>query len=122
MDIQLGRSKTVRRAYGIDEIALVPGGRTVDPEITDTSWTIGGVQRDIPIIASAMDGVVDVQMAVRLSELGALGVLNLEGVHTRYEDPNTVLDKIAAVGKDEFVPLMQEIYSQPVLESFRFAK
>ena len=117
MDIQLGRSKTVRRAYGIDEIALVPGGRTVDPEITDTSWTIGGVQRDIPIIASAMDGVVDVQMAVRLSELGALGVLNLEGVHTRYEDPNTVLDKIAAVGKDEFVPLMQEIYSQPVQEA-----
>ena len=117
MDIQLGRSKTVRRAYGIDEIALVPGGRTVDPEVTDTSWTLGGVQRDIPIIASAMDGVVDVQMAVRLSELGALGVLNLEGVQTRYEEPNAVLNKIAAVGKDEFVPLMQEIYSQPVQEA-----
>ena len=116
MDIQLGRSKTVRRAYGIDEIALVPGGRTVDPEVTDTSWSLGGVQREIPIIASAMDGVVDVEMAVRLSELGALGVLNLEGVQTRYEDPNTVLNKIAAVGKDEFVPLMQEIYSQPVQE------
>ena len=56
MDIQLGRSKTVRRAYGIDEIALVPGGRTVDPEVTDTSWSLGGVQREIPIIASAMDG------------------------------------------------------------------
>ena len=117
VDIQLGRSKTVRRAYGIDEIALVPGGRTVDPEVTDTSWTLGGVQRDIPIIASAMDGVVDVQMAVRLSELGALGVLNLEGVQTRYDDPNGVLNKIAAVGKDEFVPLMQEIYSQPVQEA-----
>lgn len=117
MDIQLGRSKTVRRAYGIDEIALVPGGRTVDPEVTDTSWTLGGVQREIPIIASAMDGVVDVQMAVRLSELGALGVLNLEGVQTRYEEPNAVLNKIAAVGKDEFVPLMQEIYSQPVQEA-----
>ena len=117
VDIQLGRSKTVRRAYGIDEIALVPGGRTVDPEVTDTSWTLGGVQRDIPIIASAMDGVVDVQMAVRLSELGALGVLNLEGVQTRYDDPRGVLNKIAAVGKDEFVPLMQEIYSQPVQEA-----
>ena len=117
VDIQLGRSKTVRRAYGIDEIALVPGGRTVDPEVTETSWTLGGVQRDIPIIASAMDGVVDVQMAVRLSELGALGVLNLEGVQTRYDEPNAVLDKIAAVGKDEFVPLMQEIYSQPVQEA-----
>ena len=73
--------------------------------------------REIPIIASAMDGVVDVDMAARLSDLGALGVLNLEGVQTRYEDPNAVLDRIAAVGKDEFVPLMQEIYSQPVQES-----
>ena len=104
MDIQLGRSKVVRRAYGIDEIALVPGGRTVDPEVTDTSWSLGGINREIPIIASAMDGVVDVGMAVKLSQLGALGVINLEGVQTRYEDPNTVLDRIAAVGKDEFVP------------------
>ena len=117
MDIQLGRSKTVRRAYGIDEIALVPGGRTVDPEVTDTRWSLGGIEREIPIIASAMDGVVDVDMAGRLSQLGALGVLNLEGVQTRYEDPNQVLDRIAAVGKDEFVPLMQEIYSQPVQEA-----
>jgi IMP dehydrogenase len=116
VDIQLGRSKVVRRAYGIDEIALVPGGRTVDPEVTDTSWTLGGIERSIPIIASAMDGVVDVEMAVRLSQLGALGVLNLEGVQTRYEDPNPVLDRIAAVGKDAFVPLMQELYSQPVQE------
>ena len=117
MNIQLGRSKVVRRAYGIDEIALVPGGRTVDPEVTDTRWTLGGIEREIPIIASAMDGVVDVGMAVKLSQLGALGVINLEGVQTRYEDPNTVLDRIASVGKDEFVPLMQEIYSQPVQES-----
>ena len=106
MDIQLGRSKTVRRAYGIDEIALVPGGRTVDPEVTDTTWTLGGIERSITIIDSAMDGVVDVDMAVRLSQLGALGVLNLEGVQARYEDPNPVLDRIAAVGKDAFVPLM----------------
>ena len=94
MNIQLGRTKTVRRAYGIDEIALVPGGRTVDPEITKTNWEIGGIERDIPIIASAMDGVVDVNMAVALSKLGALGVLNLEGVQTRYENPEEVLSKI----------------------------
>lgn len=117
MDIQLGRSKVVRRAYGIDEIALVPGGRTVDPEVTNTSWSIGGIEREIPIIASAMDGVVDVGMAVRLSQLGALGVLNLEGIQTRYEDPTEALDRITSVGKDEFVPLMQEIYSKPVQES-----
>ena len=116
MNIQLGRTKTVRRAYGIDEIALVPGGRTVDPGITKTNWEIGGIERDIPIIASAMDGVVDVNMAVALSDLGALGVLNLEGVQTRYEDPQEVLNKIQSIGKEEFVPLMQEIYKKPIKE------
>ncbi len=116
VSIQLGRSKVVRRAYGIDEIALVPGSRTVDPEIADTSWSLGGIQREIPIIASAMDGVVDVGMAVSLSRLGALGVLNLEGIQTRYEQTDSVLDRITGVGKDEFVPLMQEIYSQPIRE------
>jgi protein-S-isoprenylcysteine O-methyltransferase Ste14 len=75
--IQLGRTRTVRRAYGIDEIALVPGGRTVDPAVTDSSWTLGGITREIPIIASAMDGVVDVAMCVELTRQGALGVLNL---------------------------------------------
>ena len=116
MDIQLGRSRTVRRAYGIDEIALVPGGRTVDPAVTDSSWSIGGISREIPIIASAMDGVVDVGMCIELAKQGAMGVLNLEGVQCRYEDPNPALDRIASVGKEEFVPLMQELYSQPVRE------
>jgi IMP dehydrogenase len=116
VNIQLGRTKTVRRAYGIDEIALVPGERTVDPGITKTNWEIGGIKRDIPIIASAMDGVVDVNMAVGLSKLGALGVLNLEGVQTRYEDPKEVLTKIQSIGKEEFVPLMQEIYKKPIKE------
>ena len=114
MNIQLGRSKLVKRAYGIDEIALVPGGKTIDPEIADPSWEIGGFKREIPIIASAMDGVVDVEMAVALSKLGALGVLNLEGVQTRYEDPKPVLDQISKVARDKFVPLMQEIYKQPI--------
>ena len=114
LDIQIGQGKTARRAYGIDEIALVPGRRTIDPSLPDTTWQLGEVQRKIPIIASAMDGVVDVKMAVLLSELGGLGVLNLEGIHTRYEDPNPILEKIASVGKNEFVSLMQELYSVPV--------
>ncbi len=114
MDIQIGRGKTARRAYGFDEIALSPGNRTLDPKLADTRWTIGGIEREIPIIASAMDGVVDVGMAVKLSQLGALGVINLEGVQTRYEDPNPILDRIASVGPTEFVPLMQELYSQPI--------
>ncbi len=116
MNIQLGRSKNVRRAYGIDEIALVPGARTVDPEITDTSWSLGGIKLEIPIIASAMDGVVDVPMAGSLSKLGALGVLNLEGVQTRYEDPKPVLKQISSVGKEEFVGFMQKVYKEPIKE------
>lgn len=114
MNIQIGRGKMARRAYGIDEIALVPGAKTLDPQLADASWKIGDITREIPIIASAMDGVVDVKMAVELSRLGALGVLNLEGIQTRYDDPEPILDKIASVGKTEFVPLMQELYSQPV--------
>jgi len=116
VNIQLGRTKVVRRAYGIDETALVPSGRTVDPEITNTYWKLAGIEREIPIIASAMDSVVDVNMAVELTRLGALGVLNLEGVQTRYEDPYPVLEQMSAVNKDSFIPLMQEIYSKPVQE------
>lgn len=114
MDTIIGRGKTARRAYGIDEIALVPGVRTLDPSLADTRWSLGNIEREIPIIASAMDGVVDTKMAVLLSELGALGVLNLEGIQTRYEDPNPILDRIASVGKSEFVGLMQELYAEPI--------
>ncbi|MFM1841501.1 MAG: Inosine-5-monophosphate dehydrogenase, catalytic domain [Cyanobacteriota bacterium] len=114
MNITIGRGKTARRAYGIDEIALVPGVRTLDPSLADTRWRLGDIEREIPIIASAMDGVVDSRMAVLLSELGALGVLNLEGIQTRYEDPNPILDRIASVGKTEFVGLMQELYAEPI--------
>ena len=114
MDIQIGRGKTARRAYGIDEIALVPSGRTLDPSLADTKWRIGNIEREIPIIASAMDSVIDVRMAVHLSQLGALGVLNLEGIQTRYADPEPILSKIATVGKDEFVSLMQQLYAEPI--------
>ncbi|MGF1477996.1 MAG: GuaB3 family IMP dehydrogenase-related protein [Cyanophyceae cyanobacterium] len=114
MDIVIGRGKAARRAYGIDEIALVPGVRTLDPSLAETRWHIGGIEREIPMIASAMDGVVDVRMAVLLSDLGAMGVLNLEGLQTRYPDPEPVLARIASVGKNEFVQLMQELYTEPV--------
>ncbi len=114
MDIEIGRGKKARRAYGIDEIALVPGNRTLDPSLADTKWRIGNIEREIPIIASAMDGVVDVRMAVLLSELGALGVINLEGIQCRYADPKPILERISSVGKDEFVGLMQELYAKPI--------
>ena len=83
VNIELGLNKKVRRAYGIDEIALVPGKKTLDYDLTNTFWSVGNISREIPIIASAMDSVVDVNTAVELSKLGALGVLNMEGIHTR---------------------------------------
>jgi len=114
VEISIGRGKQARRAYGFDEIALSPGVRTLDPSLADTTWEIGGINREIPILASAMDGVVDVKMAVLLSQLGSIGVLNLEGVQTRYEDPEPILAKIASVGKEEFVGLMQKLYAEPI--------
>ena len=116
VNIEIGLNKKVRRAYGIDEIALVPGTRTLDYDLTNPSWLIGNIKREIPIIASAMDSVVDVNTAVELSKLGALGVLNMEGIQTRYENPKEILSQISSVGKSEFVPLMQKIYSEPIKE------
>jgi IMP dehydrogenase len=114
VDISIGRGKQARRAYGFDEIALSPGVRTLDPSLANTTWELGGITREIPILASAMDGVVDVKMAVLLSQLGSIGVLNLEGVQTRYDDPEPILNKISSVGKDEFVGLMQQLYAEPI--------
>ncbi len=116
VNIEIGLNKKVRRAYGIDEIALVPGARTLDYDLTNPSWSIGNIKREIPIIASAMDSVVDVNTAVELTKLGALGVLNMEGIQTRYENPKEILTQISSVGKSEFVPLMQKIYSEPIKE------
>jgi len=114
VNIKIGLNKSVRRAYGIDEIALVPGERTLDYNLTNASWVIGGIEREVPIIASAMDSVVDVDTAIALSKMGSIGVLNMEGIQTRYENPEIVLNQISIVGKSEFVPLMQKIYSEPV--------
>ena len=116
MNIELGLNRKVRRAYGIDEIALVPGNRTLDYDLTDPSWSIGDFKREVPIVASAMDSVVDVNTAVELTKLGSLGVINMEGIQTRYENPDEILNQIASVGKNDFVPLMQNIYSEPVRE------
>ena len=116
MNIEIGLNKKVKRAYGIDEIALVPGTKTLDYDLTNPSWSIGNIERDVPIIASAMDSVVDVNTAVELSKLGAIGVLNMEGIQTRYENPKEILSQISSVGKSEFVPLMQKIYSEPIKE------
>lgn len=116
MGIELGYKRTVKRAYGFDEIALVPSLETIDLEDVILKTKIGNIELNIPIIASAMDSVVDAATAALMSEYGALGVLNLQGIQTRYEDPNIILDKISHASKEEYVPLMQKIYEEEVKE------
>ena len=91
----IGLGKMSRRAYGFDEIALVPGSITLDMELCDTSFELGGHTFAMPIIASAMDSVVDPRMAALLDKHGALGVLNLQGIHTRYENTDEIYARIA---------------------------
>lgn len=111
------KKKTFERSYGFDEIALVPSTQTIDMELVDISTSIGTINLDIPIIGSAMDSVVSPETAIKLGKLGALGVLNLEGVQTRYDNPNEVLTHIASVSKKEYIDLMQKIYQEnPIRE------
>lgn len=115
-EISIGRGKQARRAYGFDEVSLVPGSLTLDYELCDVSVTLGIHRLAIPLMASAMDGVVDVGVVGRLGKLGGLAVLNLQGVQTRYENPAEALEQIALCDKNEFVGLMQKLYSVPVKE------
>lgn len=116
MGMWLGRGRKARRCYGFDEIALVPGSVTINPNEVDTSWQISDRTFRVPIIASAMDGVVDVGFAVRMSKMGGIAALNLEGVQTRYDKPEEVLKKIAAANLEEATRLLQVIYKQPIQE------
>ena len=109
--------KQLRRSYGFDEVALVPGDVTINPEQTDTEFKIEDHTFSIPILASAMDAVVDPGFAILMSQLGGLAVLHLEGVQTRYENPAEVLDEIASAPMEEVTALLQKIYSAPIKEN-----
>ena len=113
-DIEIGRGKTGRRAYGFDDIAIVPSRRTRDPEDVDISWEIDAYRFDLPLMASAMDGVVSPATAIEIGRLGGLGVLNLEGVWTRYEDPEPLLEEISHLDTDKATARMQQINSEPI--------
>ena len=104
------------RTYGFDEVALVPGDITINPDQTDISFALGNFTFSIPILASAMDAVVDPSFAIKFSQLGGLAVLNLEGVQTRYENLDEILDEIAQTPETEVTSLLQKIYSQPIKE------
>ncbi len=114
MEIDIGRGKTGRRAYGFDDIAIVPSRRTRDPDDIDITWTLGPYRFELPLIASAMDGVVSPATAAHVNRLGGLGVLNLEGIWCRYEDADRKLEEIAEAPTPIATQLLQEVYSEPV--------
>lgn len=109
--------KQLRRSYGFDEVAIVPGNVTINPDQTNIDFKIENFTFSTPIIASAMDAVTDVNFATLMSKLGGLAVLNLEGIQSRYDNPQEILAKIAQASDAEVTPLLQEIYSQPIKEN-----
>src|SRR5277367_21603 len=121
MGMWIGRNRKARVTYGFDEIALVPGDVTINPNEVDTSFKIprkdgSAIELKIPIIASAMDGVTDVRFCAAMGRLGGLGVINLEGVQTRYENPDEVLGQIVKTGKEDVTALIQKFYTEPIKE------
>ena len=117
MGMWVGRGRKARRCYGFDEIALVPGNITINPNEVDTSWELGKKKYKVPILAAAMDGVVDVNFAVQMSKLGGIAILNLDGVQTRYDNPDEILKKIANASPEEATKLVQSLYIKPIKES-----
>src|SRR5215217_1581732 len=116
MEIEIGRGKKARRAYGFDDVAIVPSRRTRDPDDVDISWKLGDYRFELPLLASAMDGVVSPRTAGIIGKLGGLAVLNLEGIFARYEDADAQLERIAALPKDVATREMQDIYRAPIDE------
>lgn len=116
MGMWVGRGRKARRCYGFDEIALVPGSITINPNEIDTSWELGDKTYKVPILAAAMDGVVDVNFAIAMGKLGGIAVLNLDGVQTRYDDPDQILKKIAKASPQEATKLVQSLYLKPIKE------
>lgn len=112
----IGRERKARKAYGFDDVALVPGKCTIDPNDVDITFKLGKLVLKIPILASAMDGVVDVNFAIEMGKLGGLAVLNLEGVQTRYEDPSEVINRIITSTQLKATELIQRIYREPIKE------
>jgi IMP dehydrogenase len=116
MEVEIGRGKKGRRAYGFDDIAIVPSRRTRDPDDIDITWTLGPYRFELPLLASAMDGVVSPRTAGIVGKLGGLAVLNLEGIFTRYEDADEQLQRIAQLPREQATAEMQRIYQEPVKE------
>jgi len=112
--IEIGRGRKSRITYGFDEVAIVPGAYTIDPEMADVSWMLGGVKIDIPIVGASLDALVDPKFAASMGKLGGLAMMNLDGIYVKYEDPYKIIEEIVSVDPDEAIKLLQKIYLEPV--------
>ncbi len=115
-ETEIGRAKRARRAYSLDDIAIVPSRRTRDPEVVSLTWQIDAYRFESPLIAAPMDSIVSPRTAVQIGRLGGLGVLNLEGLWTRYDDPASLLEEIATLPEGEVTPRLQQLYAEPIRE------
>jgi IMP dehydrogenase len=116
LDVATVQPKTLQHAYGFDDVAIVPGAVTTNPDLVTPEFQLGDLNFRIPVIASAMDGVVDPKFAIKMSELGGFGVLNLDGLWARYEDGDSILEEIAAASLEDSTSIIQRVYSEPVRE------
>ena len=117
MGMWIGIGRKARRCYGFDEVSLVPGRVTINPEEVDTGWKLGNLKFEVPILAAAMDGVVDTKFAIAFGKLGGLAVLNLEGIQTRYKNPGEIIAKIIKASPEESTRVIQSIYQEPIKEN-----
>jgi IMP dehydrogenase len=116
VEVEIGIGKSGRRAYGFDDIAIVPSRRTRDPEDVDITWEVDAYKLELPMMAAAMDGVVSPATAIEIGRLGGLACLNLEGLWTRYEDPEPIFEEIASLSPEKATRRMQELYAEPLKE------
>ena len=116
MEVEIGIGKSGRRAYGFDDIAIVPSRRTRDPEDVDITWELDAFKFELPVIGSAMDGALSPRTAIEIGRLGGVGCLNLEGLWTRYDDPDVLFEEIAELPNEKATRRMQEIYAEPIKE------
>ncbi|MCW2546450.1 MAG: GuaB3 family dehydrogenase-related protein, partial [Mycobacterium sp.] len=113
-EVEIGIGKSGRRAYGFDDVAIVPSRRTRDPEDVSITWEIDAFRFDLPLLGSAMDGVISPRTAIEIGRLGGVGVLNLEGLWTRYADPDPILEEISQLDNATATKRMQELYAEPI--------
>ncbi len=122
MAVEIGRNRFARQTFGFDDVALVPGALTIDPELADVSWQLGDMTLPLPILGASLDALVDPQFAIALGKLGGLAMMYLEGIQTKYDDPRQVIDQIISADVEDVVGLIQDIYRAPIKDELIFKR